>query len=320
MEPLFITGPVYDKHVTSIVNLLLVLKNNNPKQDSKCYLKNCKYVKELYDGTFLRHQFSESNFSQFDVSNYQDKITSCKGSWQNIRNVIQDSLKHIDMARDKRYMPFNKKFIENISFASFFESYSLNSFNGEIDCNFIKFINEPKMSKLYCEELKLEKIKSEIDDFLKTPAEKICKKYFKMIQQKFTFWTYIKDLQRWLKLFKSTFPYEYGEFINNCDNGNPLIDFKNFIVKMLKDREGDNFVLEIYEFKVGNYYSEDWDKCMCGYTFKNWIRSNLHSKFNVLKYLPRPFDTYYTDESFQKVSKQVIKQKEVVDIEDIPIF
>lgn len=69
MEPLFETGPSYNKHAESIVKYMLSkLKNNNPKKDSKCYIRTIGFVTEIYEGRFLiNKQFDSSKDKQFNT-------------------------------------------------------------------------------------------------------------------------------------------------------------------------------------------------------------------------------------------------------------
>ncbi|MBR4396270.1 MAG: hypothetical protein IKS93_00270, partial [Methanobrevibacter sp.] len=89
MTPLFDDGPVYDPHVKSIISYMLIhLRNNNPKPESPVYARNAAFIKELYDGTFLRHNFVYSRINQFDLDRVNEQVKAVKGSWQMVRNIV----------------------------------------------------------------------------------------------------------------------------------------------------------------------------------------------------------------------------------------
>ena len=305
---------VYDKHIVSIINIMLShLRNNNPKPESAVYARNASFIQELYDGTFIRHNFVYSRINQYDMENVNEKVKAVKGSWQLVRNILVDSLEHYELAKSKDRMPFNKKFLDDITFATFFEGSVRFNPDGCFDSNFMKFVNEPKMSYAYNSDITINKIKEDISPLIINAAESFCKKYFKIKHAQLMFWYEMEDWTRWLRCFRKNYPNIYGEFVSACEDGNPFIDFKNYLLKRLKFREGDNPVINTYYFKLTKY-----DSGMLDGMFKDWLKSGLGEKFNALKQLPKSIDSYYTNESFIKTEQKV--EKVVVDIEDIPIF
>ena len=314
-SPLFDEGIKYDPHVTSIINQMLMhLKNNKPKPESPVYARNAAFIKELYDGTFLRHNFVYSRINQYNMENVNERVKSVRGSWGKVRTIVLNSLEHYELAKNKDRMPFNKKFVEDISFANFFEGSVRFNIDGIFDSNFMKFVNEPKMSHDYNSSITISKIKDNVMPLIIDEAESFCKKYFKTIPQKLSFWYEMEDWTRWLRLFHKTFPNVYGEFISSCEDGNPFKDFKKFLIDRLKWKEGENPIINVYYFKLTRFDGDRLDGM-----FKEWLRSGIdRNKFNILKTLPKSIDCYYTDESFSKPIEKV--EKKVVDIEDIPIF
>ncbi|MBR6403169.1 MAG: hypothetical protein IKS48_07275 [Eubacterium sp.] len=315
MTPLFDDGPVYDPHVKSIINYMLIhLRNNNPKPESPVYARNAAFIKELYDGTFLRHNFVYSRINQFDLDRVNEQVKAVKGSWQMVRNIVIGSLDHYELAKSKDRMPFNKKFLDDISFATFFEGSVKFNPDGCFDSNFMKFVNEPKMSYNYNSDITIGKLKDETNALFRKEAESFCNKWFKMKHMQLSFWYEMVDWTRWLRCFRKTFPNIYGEFIASCEDGNPFIDFKRFLLDRLKWKEGENPVMNVYYFRLTRY-----DSGMLDGMFKEWLRTGIdRNKFNALKQLPKSIDRYYTDESFSKPEEKV--EKKVVDVEDLPIF
>ena len=315
-KPLFDDNRInYDPHVVSIINqMLLHLKNNKPKPESPVYARNAFFIKELFDGTFLRHNFVYSRINQYNMDNVNEKVKAVKGSWGLVRNLVMTSLNNYELAKNKDRMPFNKKFLEEISFANFFEGSIRFNPNGCFDSNFMKFVNEPKMSYAYNSDITINKIKETVHPLLKEEGENFCKKYFKMKHQQLSFWYEMEDWTRWLKCFRKAFPNIYGEFISTCEDGNPFKDFKKFLLKRLKWKEGDNPVINVYYFKLTRYDSDMLDGM-----FKEWLKNGIDTnKFNSLKQLPKSINNYYTDESFSKPVEKV--EKKVIEVEDIPIF
>ena len=312
MEPLFSTEPTIDKHITGIITQMLnVLSNNNPKKDSKCYLRCVKYVSELYEGTFLLNKkFDTSRDRQFDMSDVFAKINQCKHDWGKVREIVLGSLKHLEEAKKPEKMPWNKNYLNSITFSRFFSNgYSQ---DGLVDCPFVHLVNPPKDSYAYTSDITIKKLKDNTVALIREPAERFCKKYFKIKSYQLSFWYDMEDWSRWFMLVKRNLPDAYSELLICCKNGNPFDDFVDYLMSVLKMKEGDHPVVNHWYFQLAYQDKEELD----GY-FKQWLRNGIDKgRFKFLKKLPRSINTYYTDESFRK--KAVVeKKKEVVEMEDI---
>ena len=317
MNALFeIQENTYNKCVVSIINIMLSrLKNNKPKQDSKVYAKNAGYILELYDGTFLSHKFN-CDRKDYNYSECFSKIKLCKGSWQAIRNLIVLVLDNIDLAKDKSYMPFNKNFVNSITFGTFFEYFNPSSLNPGINSNFINFINPPKKCYEYTSNITIEKLKSSCISLIRDYAKKLSTLYFANNKsQELSFWYNMEDFSRWLKLFENTFPTVYSEFIINCKNGNPLEDFNNYLQTTLSFKQGEKVIVQAFCFQLSKIGSKNLEG-----NFLGWLRKGIESnKFSSLKNLPNSIQNYYTDDSFRK-KEFVRKDKEVIDLDSIFTF
>lgn len=314
-KPLFDDTPKYDPHAVSIITQMLTrLRNNSPKQTSNVYMKNVSFIKEIYDGKWLLHKFSLSNENQYDLIGIDEKLKSCKGSWQMTRKVIMESLDNFELAKRKDFMPFNKKYIENISFSTYFEGNNRFSSDGSLDSYFMKFVNKPKPSYAYLADLSINQIKSKLPENIKNSSESFCKRWLKIKNMQLSFWKDIEDFARWLSLFKKHYPKVYSEFILACKDGNPFSDLSTFIITTLQEKEGLKPVINAYYFRLSGE-----SKQLEG-MFRNWLTNGIKSgKFNFLKSLPKSINEYYTDESFENV--RIIKvEKKVVDAEELPIF
>lgn len=309
MQTLFETDSVIDKHIESIINVMLQsLPNNNPKKDSKCYLRTVNFINELYKGTFLRNKkFDNSKDKQFDSEGVFEKINNCMYDWNGVRKLILDSLQHLEESKKPEKMPWNKKYVNSISFARFFN----NGYNqdGVIDCPFLHFVNPPKDSYSYTSDITITKLKENTMSLIRESAEKFCKKYFKMKNYQLSFWYDMEDWTRWFKLLKENLPSVYSEFLICCKNGNPFDDFTEYLLFVLKQKEGDKPVVNHWYFKLTYQNGNELD----GY-FKQWLRSGIDKgKFAFLRNLPKPINSYYTEESFQKKQTVEKKKKEVVE-------
>ena len=316
MNPLFETGPTIDRHIESIIKLLLSkLSNNNPKKDSKCYLRVVGYIDELYNGTFLKiRRFDNSKDKQFDMTDVFQKVNDCRYDWTKVRQIIIDSLNHLEEAKKPEKLPWNKKYLNDITFSRFF-SNGYNQ-NGEIDCPFLHFVNPPQTSYAYKSDITINTLKENTSRLIRDDAEKFCKKYFKMKNYQLSFWYDMEDWSRWLRLFRRTFPGVYNEFISACDEGSPFVDFQVYLLVSLKQKEGEHPVMNHWYFKLT--YGEGTE--LDGY-FKQWLRSGIDKgKFNSLKQLPKSIDKYYTDESFNNSKIKNEKKKEVVELDEVLIW
>ena len=316
MNSLFETGPLIDKHIEAIIKIILTrLPNNNPKKDSKCYLRTANFINELYLGTFLRNnRFDKSKDSQFNVDNIFDIIQSCNSDWNKIKTLVVQVLDNIETAKRPEKLPWNKKYVNEISFAKFFD----NGYNqdGEIDSPFLHFVNEPKDSLAYRSDITIGKIKEVLPVHLKNAAEKICKKYFKMKSYQLSFWYNMEEWNEWLNNLRNAFPNIYSEFVANCKDSNPLADFQEYLITSLKKSEGEYPSVNHWYYSITNS-----EKVQLNGFFKGWLQDGIRkNKFSALKQLPQSIDKYVTKESFE-TNKQVKKvEKKTVDFEDIIVF
>ena len=315
---LFNTAPVYDKHIVSIINMMLKrLKNNNPKPDSKVYVRNANFIKDIYDGNFLKNKFNTER-KDYDYSGTFEKISLCKNNWQNVRNCVNDCLNNVELAKDKSRLPFNKKFIDSISFATFFQFYDITNSNNGINSHFVNLLNPPLMSYEYTSSLTIEKLKKECLGSLVKEGDIICNKYFSDIKQRLSFWYNILDFSRWLKNMKSAFHSEYDEFIMLCEDGNPLTDFLKYLKTSLSYKQGQNIIMLPVYFQLSRVGSNKLE-----YQFLGWLKNGIEkNRFSVLKNLPKSIEHYYSDESFEKRKQEIVtpKKKEIVDADDLPVF
>ena len=316
MTPLFDIGPKIDNHIESIISVMLSkLSNKNPKKDSKCYLRVVGYINELYNGDFLKNKrFDSSKDKQFDMTDSFQKIQDCKNDWNKVRQLVLSSLENLEESKKPEKLPWNKKYLNDITFSRFFNN-GYNE-NGEVDCPFLHLVNPPLTSYAYKSDITITTLKENCNSLIRSVAEKFCRKYFKMKNYQLSFWYDMEDWTRWLKLFKSTFPTVYGEFVSSCEDGNPFIDFKNYLLFVLKQKEGEHPVMNHWYFKLTYNDGTELD----GY-FKQWLRAGIDKgKFNVLKQLPKSIDKYYTDESFNNSKIKNEKKKEVIEFEDVVIW
>lgn len=310
MQPLFETGPVYDPHIKSIIKLMLLnLKNNKPKEDSKVYVRTVSYIQELYDGTFLHRSFNTGR-TDYNYQGSFDKIKSCKGSWQNIKNCITDSLTNLNLAKQNEYLPYNKSFLDGISFATFFEQWDITS--NSTNCNFLNFQNPPKKKLVKALDSKIQKTKKNVLNLIIQESEKIALKYYQDENDKLQFWCAIENFSRWLRQMKSTFPSIYSEFIVSCKNGNPLTDFRDYVETLLIKKQGQNIVIAPYYFRLSIPGQNK-----LGGSFLDWLVNGISTgKFSCFKSLPKSIMNYCNDSDF--VESTVLAEKKLkIEIETV---
>ena len=316
MNALFELGPVYDPHVKSIMNLLLSkLKNNHPKPEGKLYAKNAAFVESLYNGKFLNKHFNTSR-KEYNYENSYEIIRSCKGNWTKVRDLVATVLGNIELAKDKTYLPFNKRYVEQITFATFFEHFDANATEPGTNSNFLNFVNPPFKSRDYTSAMLAKKIKEKCPPAIRSSAERICNSRFKEGGDSLKFWRNISDFATWLAAFKEAYPEMHSEFALNCLNGNPLDDFEDYLDKRMRAKYGANYSLPTFHFQLSLAGSE-----RLGLDFLDWLNKGISSgRFAMLRDLPKPIDFYRFPDSF-KPSKETNtfgkKEKEVVDADEI---
>ena len=316
MQTLFDVGPKIDKHIESILSLMLdKLPNNNPSKDSNCYLEAANFINEIYTGMFLKkHQFDFSKDNQYNTDGNMNKIREACGDWIKVRSLILNAINNLEISKDKNKLPWNKKYINSITFAKFFD-YGKTNASGLMDSPFLKFINEPKDCYAYTSDLTIDKLKQQTSSLFRNGAEKFSKKYFKEKSLELSFWYNMIEWTEWFKRMKKYLPQFYSEFMSECEN-DPFKDYTDFLVKFLKSKEGDNISPQPYHFRL----VKNGESHLSG-LFMVWIRNGIETnKFEILKHLPRSIDTYYAEDSFVYNNLKEKKEKEVIDAEDIFIF
>lgn len=313
MPALFDIGPKCDPHETALVKFLLSkLRNNHPKVDSKTYARNAKFIREIYEGKFLLNKTFVTSRKDYNYEGSFEKIRACKGSWQKTKDLIVEVLENIETAKDKTYLPFNKRYIETITFATFFEHFDVKCTEPGTNSNFLNFVNPPLKCSEYSCNLATEKLKKECPSGLKPLAEEICSTRFKGPTESLRFWRCISDWSEWLSAFKKSFPKTFSEFCLNCKQGSPFVDYWSWLQIKLEQRKA---LPQTYNFQLSLIDSDH-----LGLEFLSWLRQGISSgKFAMLKNLPKPIDFYRFSEHFEAdVSPKPKKaKKEVVDAEEI---
>ena len=313
MKPLFSTGPSIDKHIEGIITVMLgKLKNNSPDKDDKCYLNTVSAINDIYTGMFLKNRrFDGSRDNQFNMEGAFEKIASCKGDWTATRNLIVSSLANLEESKKPEKMPWNKKYVNGITFARFFSSGYTE--NGEIDCPFLHFVNPPKDSYAFTTDITIGKLCSNTSGLIRDSAKKVCKKYFKMKNHQLSFWYAMEDWTRWLDIFRKNFSSIYGEFLLSCKGGNPFADFTDYLMETLKRKEGEHPVVNYWYFRLTRPEGTELD----GY-FKSWLKSGIDSgRFTILRNLPDSVNHYYTNESFENNKPVAQNEKKVVEYDEL---
>ena len=304
MNALFDDQPALDRRISSILSSMLAsLPNNKPKPQSPCYLKAASWVSKIYGGTFLTSaSFDEGRPGDFDFNGVYKAVREAAGSWNAVRSLVLSSLSHLEEAKKPERMPFNKKWVSGISFASFFVSGW--SPDGKADSPFLKFVNETPLAVDRNSEALAMKIKRSVIPLLKADAESIGKRW-KSPSESLLFWKQIENWSGWASLMSKAFPSVWGDFIVSCDKGRPLVDFMNWM-----DRKGK--AVTPWTFK--NCYK---DETVLGGMFWAWLSEGMAGgKFACFKSLPGDLRSYWTKESFE-TKKSSPKPKATLELDQI---
>lgn len=271
-------------------------------------------MQQIYDGTFVHNSFDLSNPTQYDFTNWIQQVKQCAGDWSKVKQIIINAIDNLQLAKQPQYLPFNKKYLEAVTFSTFFESGKRYNNDGSIDSVFVKFINKPLTFTNYTSEYKITEVRLNCMGIFQKPADKFCNKHFPTGRDKMLFWKDIEDISRWFRLLKSNYPEQYGEFCHNCKEGNPFIDFKDFVVDVAKQKQGENYVISVYDFKIAQ------DDVLTG-KFRQWLLAGITTKkFETLKYLPNQIIYYYTDQSFEKPKQIKQVEKQVIDGDELVVW
>ena len=310
LTTLFDGAPVYDPHLKSIMSLLMSrLRNNNPKPESKAYARTALFLSEIHEGRFLNKMFDLSR-KDYDYDGVFEKVRACKGSWQAVRNIVLKALDNLELAKDFAYLPYNKKYIEDITLSVFFEQRKKNGLEPGTVSNFLNFVNPPKKKMDFANEQTVEKIKR---SGLKIPmdtADRICRNYFKDSSSRLRFWRAMSDWSEWCSAFKGAYPSIFSEFCLSCSMGSPLDDFWIWLQGKLAAKKETP---KPYHFMLSLSDSD-----MLGLDFLEWLEKGIKSrKFSMLRNLPKVVARYRFPEHFKDSAPSKPKKKEVVDAENL---
>lgn len=286
----------YEKKIQIIVNGVARKLTNQNKNYSKykCYSTACEILTSIYDGTFFdKYHFNGHHFKEFNMDGVESVIMDCKGDYQKIRDLVNNSIKHLYMAKEREYMPWNKKYLSNVTFSNFFQNVT---HEGKIESLFYMLVNEPKRMESYFQESGIKKIKKTLDDNkfsgMREVGDRI-EKRFKDGKSRFMFWSNIEELYWWWRDVKKYLPNVYSELKYEFVNENLLQDYYEWLCENLYKNQGANFVLEPYYFKIG----DENNGCL-----KGWFLSYLNvlsKKHSCLGELPKNIKFFYKTDSFK---------------------
>lgn len=310
MNALFDGAPVYDPHLKSVMSFLMSrLRNNNPKPESKAYAKTAGFLLEIYEGRFLNKMFDLSR-KDYNYGGVFEKVRACKGSWQAVRNLVSAALDNLELAKDFSYLPYNKKYIDDITLSVFFEQRKKNGLEPGMVSNFLNFVNPPKKKIDWANDQTAEKLKKSGLMVPMATADRICSAYFKDSSSRLRFWRVMKDWSDWCLAFKSAYPAVFSEFCLACSMGSPLDDFRIWLDGKLAARKETP---KPYHFMLSLS-----DSNMLGLDFLEWLEKGMKSgKFSMLRSLSKPMAYYRFPEHFKDSALSKPKKKEVVDAENL---
>ena len=284
----------YDSKIQFIVNGVARKLTNQNKDYSryKCYSTACEILTSIYDGTFKeKYHFNGKHFKDFNMVGVEDVIASCKGDYQKIRDLTVSAVSHLYLAKEKAYLPWNKKYLAKVTFSNFFQNITN---DGRCESLFYMLINEPLKQTDYFQDVGIKKIKNELDENnfkgMREVGERI-EKRFTDKKDKFLFWSNIEELYWWWRDVKKFLPNVYSELKYDFTKENLLQDYYEWLCENLYKQYGANFVLEPYHFKIG-----DDEFCLKG-SFLMYMNM-LSRKHKILGELPRNIKFYYKTESF----------------------
>lgn len=284
----------YDDKIKFIVNGSARKLTNQNKDYSrfKCYRTACEILTSIYEGTFYdRYRFNGQHFKDFNMDGVEEVIASCKGDYQRLRDVVFGSISHLYMAKERTYLPWNKKYLARVTFSNFFQNITN---DGRCESLFYMLIQEPIKQTSYFQDVGIKKIKTDLEEHnfkgMKEVGERIEKKFTDK-KDKFIFWSNVQEMYWWWRDVKKFLPQVYSELKYDFVNENLLQDYYEWLCENLYKNQGANYVLEPYYFKIG-----DDEFCLKGW-FLVYMNC-LARKHKVLGELEKNIKFYYKTDSF----------------------
>lgn len=291
----------YSKQVISIYSKLASKFNSPVKTQCKYYQQSCEMIQSIYNGTFLQHyRIDLSKSKDINIKNNDSLINECKGNWIKTRDIILNSFDNLQLIKDEKYLPYGKKFYEELKLPSYF--------GGRIgltwQCPFYYLISKPFEKKAYFQDKDITRIKDKIksikfNSILET-AETICKNHKFNQRDTFYFWTCIEQMCDWWLLVKNNSSLIYSTLKSTFSFRNLLEDYYEWLKETLINQQGGHFILSPWYFKPG----DETDRKLVGY-FSTYLLSKVKTN-QILKNLPMNICFYYDESSFKNPPKEKI--------------
>ena len=313
MNILFSDLPKYDEHTEVIVSWLanaFGVKKGNRNLD--VWNRNCRWVQEIYDGTFTHRQFDDHLEGQLDTFHAPAKVLSCRGDWDKVMGIVQESWQHLQQAKSVNYMPYNKKFVYWVKFSNFFDCWNHGSAGGLMRSPFLMFVLPPPHGKEVRYRSHVEKLIEQLPATCKDNATAFCKKYFSNIEQQLKFYHAVNDFCRWLSLMRKHYFKFYKEMIAVSDDGNLFNSYSSSVVNATKKMHGPSGTIHAEFFHLRN---AGMTGVSCWF-FRNWLEEMASRK--AFENAPVDFSTLYTEEDFVRSTEKKEKKenKETIKFDD----
>lgn len=155
-EDMQIEKPKYCKQADAIARRILskysyYFQNRIPSEGqkpTKTYVSLCRKIEDIYNGHFISsrfYNFDNNVFEnkQFETDGWREKISTVKGDWGKVKQLIFNAVDNFILMFDEQRMPLKKDWLTN-SLNDWFFSDNPNS-RGQ--SQFIQSLNEPAFVK-----------------------------------------------------------------------------------------------------------------------------------------------------------------------------
>jgi len=296
------------KQVSHIYAKLAELFNFPVKTKCKYYKDSCELIQSIYNGTFLtKYRIDLRRAKDCNVENNNSIILECKGNWNKTRSLILNSYNNLLLIRNEEYLPYGKKFWNELKLSSYFGGQIGMFYN----CPFYCLISEPFTKQEYFNNKTINEIKEHLKQIkfnsILATANVIQKEAKFNKRDTYNYWIALKDLTDWWERVKKLSPMIYSSLKSTFQFPNLLADYYEWLKEMLIDWQGGHYILSPWYFKAG----ESQDGKLSG-QFSKYILSKVKNN-QVLKSLPKSIVFYYDETSFNDKNKMI--EKEIIEEE-----
>lgn len=289
----------YGEKIIEISGHLADMFKNEHKTNSNSLLKICSIVQDLYTGAFAKYFVPLDHKGEYDMHNVSVVLGKCVNDYDSIKSMLDTCYNHLQVAKGKSYLPWNKKWLEGLTAYTFMRSFNRDA--NRYENPFCYFINTPKQQQSYYQQKLVDRYREHLLSMNCQRTVEFAEKFsekFETQKSKWLYWLSIDNMMTWWDCMKTNFPNITMNLKAQFTQSLLLADYTEWLGNLLRDKEGERFHYETYEFIIFDSESSR----LKGF-FASYVKTRLIKICPDIKDMPKDICSYGTPETFVKIEK-----------------